>query len=135
MEAKRHGYDEGVVLDHAGYVSECSGENIFVLQDGVLFTPEIGASILPGITREFAIEIAKKQGIEVRERRIPREMLYVADEIFVTGTAAEICPVRSVDGRTIGSGTRGEVTKSIQAHFLGVTRGELSDSDHWLTPV
>ena len=135
MEAKRHGYDEGVVLDSEGYVCECSGENIFVLLDGVLFTPEMGASILPGITRELAMQIAQSQGLEVRERRIPREMLYVADEIFVTGTAAEICPVRSVDGRTIGGGGRGEATAKIQAHFLGVTRGELPDTDHWLTPV
>lgn len=135
MEAKRHGYTEGIMLDIQGYVSEGSGENIFVVIDGQIFTPPVGNSILTGITRGFAITLAKEKGYPVIEQQIPREMLYIADEIFFTGTAAEITPVRSVDGVTIGSGSRGPVTEAIQREFFGIISGEIEDRHGWLTPV
>jgi branched-chain amino acid aminotransferase len=135
MEAKRHGYVEGIVLDVQGYVSEGSGENIFVVLDGKIYTPPLGNSILTGITRGFAITLAQEKGYPVVEQQIPREMLYIADEIFFTGTAAEISPVRSVDGVTIGSGSRGPITHEIQNEFFSLITGEVPDRHGWLTPV
>jgi branched-chain amino acid aminotransferase len=135
MEAKRHGYVEGIVLDVQGYVSEGSGENIFVVLDGKIHTPPVGNSILTGITRSFAMTLAADKGYPVIEGQIPREMLYIADELFFTGTAAEITPIRSVDGVTIGSGSRGPITEDIQQEFFSIITGEVDDRHGWLTPV
>jgi branched-chain amino acid aminotransferase len=135
MEAQDRGFTEGIALDVFGYVSEGSGENLFLVRDGVLSTPPLGASILGGITRACVIRIARDLGYEVREELIPREALYTADEAFFTGTAAEITPIRSVDGITIGTGKRGPITKRIQEEFFGITSGKLPDRYGWLTPV
>lgn len=135
MEAILGGYIEGIVLDTNGYVSEGSGENIFVIRDGIIFTPPLGNSILGGITRDSAIVLAKDLGYEVREQAIPREMLYIADEVFFTGTAAEITPIRSVDKITIGAGKRGPITEKLQQEFFGITEGSLPDRHGWLYPV
>ena len=135
MEAKRHGYVEGIVLDVQGYVSEGSGENIFVVMDDKIFTPPLGNSILTGITRGFAIALAEERGYKIVEQQIPREMLYIADELFFTGTAAEITPIKSVDGIQIGQGIRGPVTTEIQSDFFAIISGEVEDRHGWLTPV
>lgn len=135
MEARRHGYVEGIVLDVYGYVSEGSGENIFVILNDRIYTPPLSNSILAGITRGFAITLAEEKGYKVIEQQITREMLYIADEIFFTGTAAEITPVRSVDHRPIGSGSRGPITKRIQDEFFALVNGEVEDRHGWLTPV
>jgi len=135
MEAKDNGFTEGIALDIYGYVSEGSGENIFVIYKGVIYTPPLGNSILGGITRNCAITIAQDLGYTIRETVIPREMLYLADEIFFTGTAAEITPVRSVDRMEVGAGKRGPITEAIQAKFFGIVEGELPDKWGWLTPV
>ncbi|NOZ07225.1 MAG: branched-chain amino acid transaminase [Chloroflexi bacterium] len=135
IEAKRHGYTEGIALDIYGYVSEGSGENLFLVQDGVLFTPPLGNSILAGITRQCVMTLANELGHEVREHIIPREWLYIADELFFTGTAAEISPIRSVDGMPVGAGKRGPITKALQEQFFGLTSGELEDRHGWLTLV
>lgn len=135
LEAKRHGYHEAVVLDVDGYVSEGSGQNIFLVQDGVLYTPSVGDSILAGITRDLVMELARDRGYSVVEQRIARERLYTADEIFFTGTATEITPVRNVDGRPVGSGARGPVTEALQAAFFDLVTGRAGDSRGWLTPV
>ena len=135
MEAVDNGYAEGIALDVQGYVSEGSGENIFVVRDGVIYTPPASASILGGVTRGVVMTLCRDAGIEVREMAIPREMLYVADEIFLTGTAAEITPVRSVDHQPIGAGRRGPVTRRLQDEFFGITEGRLPDRHRWLTPV
>jgi branched-chain amino acid aminotransferase len=133
MEARRHGYVEGIVLDVNGYVSEGSGENIFVVMDGTIYTPPVGNSILFGITRGYAMTLAAELGYTVVERQISREQLYIADEIFFTGTAAEITPVKSVDGQPVGPGVRGPVTKTIQERFFGILTGEQEDTYGWLT--
>jgi len=133
VEAKRHGYTEGIALDIYGYVSEGSGENIFLVQDGVLYTPPLGNSILAGITRDCVMTLARDLGHEVREHMIPREWLYIADELFFTGTAAEITPVRNVDGMPVGEGKRGPITKALQEQFFDITSGELEDRHGWLT--
>jgi branched-chain amino acid aminotransferase len=135
MEAKDYGFVEGIALDIQGFVSEGSGENIFVVYRGVIYTPPAASSILLGITREFAFTLARDLGYEVREQMLPRDMLYVADEIFFTGTAAEITPVRSIDRQTIGSGRRGPVTRRIQEEFFGIVSGERPDRFGWLTHV
>ncbi len=135
MEAKDNGFSEGIALDVNGYVSEGSGENIFLIKNDEIFTPPVGNSILSGITRDCAFVIAQDLGYTIKETVIPREMLYLADEIFFTGTAAEITPVRSVDRMPVGSGTRGPVTQQIQAKFFGIIEGELEDKWNWLTPV
>lgn len=132
MEAKRHGYQEGIGLDVNGMVSEGAGENIFAVRNGIIFTPPVSGSILPGITRDTVITLAEESGYEVRRELIVRESLYLADEIFFTGTAAEITPVRSVDQITIGSGARGEVTKKIQDKFFGLFNGRTQDKWGWL---
>jgi branched-chain amino acid aminotransferase len=135
MEAKDNGFTEGIALDVNGYVSEGSGENIFVIHKGEIYTPSLANSILGGITRNCATTIAQDLGYTVKEMTLPREMLYLADEIFFTGTAAEITPVRSVDRLPVGNGTRGPITKSIQDIFFGIVRGDLPDKWNWLTPV
>lgn len=135
MEAKDNGFNEAIALDINGYISEGSGENIFLIHKGEIYTPPISNSILGGITRDSALTIAKDLGYTVKEMTLPREMLYLADEIFFTGTAAEITPVRSVDHMPVGSGSRGPITKSIQDVFFGIIRGEQADKWNWLTPV
>lgn len=135
VEAKRHGYQEGLVLDVDGYVSEGSGQNIFLVHDGKLWTPPVGASILAGATRAYVLQIARDLGLETIEQRIPREMLAIADEAFFTGTVAEVTPIRSIDGQDVGSGARGPITTRIQERFLGIARGQIDDAHGWLTPV
>ncbi|UCG50401.1 MAG: branched-chain amino acid transaminase [Candidatus Latescibacterota bacterium] len=132
MEAIVNGYVEGIALDAAGYVSEGSGENLFTVCDGTLTTPPLGASVLPGITRDCVIKLADDMGIEVIEKIIPREALYLADEVFFTGSAAEITPIRSVDKITVGSGKRGPITQKLQERFFGVLSGEVEDKYGWL---
>jgi branched-chain amino acid aminotransferase len=135
MEAKVNGYAEGIALDVNGYVSEGSGENIFVVNKGAVYTPPLGNSALPGITRESVITICRDLDIPVVEHMIPREMLYIADEVFFSGTAAEITPLRSIDRINIGSGERGPVTKRIQDEFFAITTGKARDRHGWLSPV
>jgi branched-chain amino acid aminotransferase len=135
MEAHDRGFAEALVLNPAGYVSEGSGENVFLVQDGVIYTPALSCSILAGITRRYVIELARDLGREVREERIAREMLYLADEAFFTGTAAEVTPIRSVDGVQLGAGKRGPVTAEIQTQFFGIVRGEIDDRFGWMTGV
>ncbi|MCL4853915.1 MAG: branched-chain amino acid transaminase [Bryobacteraceae bacterium] len=135
MEAQINGYSEGIALDEAGYVSEGSGENIFVVRDGRILTPPLGASVLPGITRDSVIKLAEGLGLPVIETIVPREMLYIADEVFFTGTAAEITPIRSIDRIVIGSGKRGPVTEKLQQEFFEVINGKKPDSYGWLTKV
>lgn len=134
-EARRHGYAEGIALCTDGTVSEGSGENLFLCRDGVLITTGVGASILEGITRDAVRTICADLGLEVREQRIPREMLHLADEIFMTGTAAEITPVRSVDRIPVGNGARGPITARIQDAFFGLFDGRTPDRYDWLAPV
>ena len=134
-EAAIDGYAEGIALDVDGYVSEGSGENIFVIRDGKIMTPPLGASILSGITRDSIVTIARDLGFTVVEGLIPREMLYVADEVFFTGTAAEVTPIRSIDRITVGNGRRGPVTERIQKEFFAYLAGEIPDRYNWLTPV
>jgi branched-chain amino acid aminotransferase len=133
MEAKINGYAEGIALDPEGYISEGSGENIFLIKKGVVMTPPLYSTVLPGITRDTVIKICEEMGIPVLERAIPREMLYIADEVFFVGTAVEITPVRSVDKITVGTGRRGPITEAIQRQFLGVISGEGPDPHKWLT--
>jgi len=135
MEAIANGYAEGIALDTAGYVSEGSGENIFVVRDGKIHTPPLGASVLPGITRDSILALARDLGIPTVETIIPREMLYIADEVFFSGTAAEITPIRSVDKIAIGSGRRGPIAERLQKEFFGVINGVREDRYGWLTPV
>src|SRR5580693_7691863 len=135
MEALANGYSEGIALDSAGYVSEGSGENIFVVRDGKIHTPPLGASVLPGITRDTILTIARELDIPVVETIVPREMLYIADEVFFSGTAAEITPIRSIDRITIGKGKRGPVAKRLQEEFFGVIDGSRPDTFGWLSPV
>ena len=135
MEAIANGYVEGIGLDVNGYVSEGSGENVFVVRDGRVFTPPLGASILAGITRSCIIRIARDLGFEVVEGLIPREMLYIADEVFFSGTAAEFTPIRSVDKISVNKGVTGPIVKTLQKEFYAIVRGEASDRHHWLTPV
>jgi branched-chain amino acid aminotransferase len=135
MEAIANGYAEGIALDVAGYVSEGSGENIFLVRDGIVYTPPMGASALTGITRNSILTLCEDLGVPVREQMIPREMLYIADEVFFTGTAAEITPLRSIDRITVGAGKRGPVTKRLQEEFFAILSGAKSDRHSWLTPV
>jgi branched-chain amino acid aminotransferase len=134
-EAKLAGYDEAILLDASGYVSEGSGENIFVVRKGVVYTPDLSCSILEGVTRDSVITLAREMGIPVVECRITREQLWLADEVFLTGTAAELTPVREIDNRTIGEGTVGPITKKIQARFFDVVRGGDASHPEWLTRV
>ncbi len=132
-EAKRHGYGEGIALSNDGLVSEGAGENLFVVRDGVLCTPPVASSILGGITRDTVIEMAAELGFPVREQAMPREMLYLADEAFFTGTAAEITPIRSIDGITVRAGGRGPITRQFQDRFFGLFDGSTPDRHGWLT--
>jgi branched-chain amino acid aminotransferase len=135
MEALMDGYAEGIALDTSGYISEGSGENIFLIRKGVLFTPSLSASILPGLTRNTVIHICNDLGYEVREVMIPRETLYVSDEVFFTGTAAEITPIRSVDKIEVGDGKRGPMTKKIQEEFFNIFNGKRKIPEDWLTKI
>ncbi len=135
MEAKQDEYAEGIMLDSFGFVSEGSGENLFAVRDGVLYTPPLASSILPGITRDTVMTIARASGVEVREQLLPREFLYVADELFFCGTAAEITPIRSVDRIDVGPGRPGPVTQRIQREYLGIAKGSIPDRHGWLTIV
>jgi branched-chain amino acid aminotransferase len=135
MEAKQDEYAEGIMLDSFGFVAEGSGENLFVVRDGCLFTAPLAAGILNGITRNSVITIAKDLGIEVREQVMPRELLYIADELFFCGTAAEITPIRSVDRIDVGEGRPGPITQRIQREYLGITHGKIPDRHGWLTMV
>jgi branched-chain amino acid aminotransferase len=132
LEAVADGYAEGIALDHDGYVSEGSGENLFVVREGRLFTPPLVSSVLPGITRDSVITLARREGLEVVEQRLPRELLYLADELFFTGTAAEITPIRSVDRIGVGAGARGPVTERLQSAFFGVLKSRAADAFGWL---
>ncbi len=135
QEAAADGYSEGIALDVNGYVSEGSGENIFVVRDGRIGTPPLGASVLAGITRASVMRIARDMGYEVVETLIPREALYIADEVFFTGTAAEVTPIRSIDRVKVGSGKRGPVTERIQKEFFDYIGGAIPDRYNWFTPV
>ena len=135
MEAHDNGFNEGIALDYAGNISEGAGENLFVILDDVVYTPGIGSSILMGITRDTVLTLFKDLGVEVRHETISRDMLYVADEIFFTGTAAEVTPVRSVDRIQVGAGKRGPITKAVQDEFFALTSGEKPDRHGWLTRV
>lgn len=135
MEARRLGFGEGLALSVDGQLSEGAGENLFVIRKGKIYTPPAAASILVGITRDTIFELAKKLGFEVVEQVLPREMLYVADEVFLTGTAAEITPVRSVDAITVGTGSRGPITEALQGAFFGLFDGRTADEWGWLDHV
>jgi branched-chain amino acid aminotransferase len=134
QEVTAHGYDEALLLDTDGYVSEGSGENVFIVRDGVIYTPDL-ASCLAGITRDSIIKIAHDLGIEVREKRITRDEMYCCDEAFFTGTAAEVTPIRELDDRTIGNGGRGPVTEKIQNVFFDIVKGKNDKYRSWLTYV
>lgn len=134
-EAKDRGFQEGLALDVDGFVSEGSGQNVFLVHKGVLSTPTVASSILGGITRACVIQLAKDLGIPVQEQRIPRELLYTADEAFFTGTVAEVMPIRSFDGLSVGSGARGPITQRLQERFFTIARGKAEDVHGWLTPV
>ena len=135
MEALADGYSEGIALDVFGNISEGSGQNLFVVRDGIIHTPPISASILGGITRDTIITLAQERGFTVKETDLPRESVYIADEVFCVGTAAEVTPIRSIDKIKIGSGRRGPITEALQRAFFEVINGEVPDAHHWLTWV
>ncbi len=135
MEAEVNGYSEGIALDVNGYLSEGSGENLFLVKGGILYTTPLANSVLSGITRASVITLAKQLGIEVVEQALPREMLYIADEAFFTGTAAEVTHLRSVDRILVGDGTMGPVTSALHEEFFAIVNGLKPDRDNWLTPV
>lgn len=135
MEARANGYVEGIALDTHGYVSEGSGENVFIVSNGTVITPPFANSALPGITRHTVMTICKDLGIPAIEQIIPREMLYIADEVFFCGTAVEVTPVRSIDRVKIGTGSRGPITKRIQVEFFALAEGKKPDRHNWLSPV
>lgn len=134
QEALECGYDEALLLDNEGYVMEGSGENIFILRDGILYTPD-ATSALEGITRDTLITLAQELGLTVKEKRITRDEVYIADEAFFTGTAAEVTPIRELDGRVIGNGTRGPVTTQLQTHYFDLVHGRRTDHANWLTYI
>ena len=135
LEAITDGYEEGIALDAFGYVAEGSGENVFLVKNGTLHTPTLANAILPGITRDSVIELAKDLKLDVREEQIPREMLYIADEVFFTGTAAEITPITSIDRIPVGEGVVGPVTKRLQEAFFDIIEGRANDRRGWLFPI
>jgi branched-chain amino acid aminotransferase len=135
MEAKQDGYAEGIMLDSFGFVSEGTGENVFLVQNGKLITPTVSSGILNGITRDSIMTIARDMGIEVVQAQVPREMLFIADELFFTGTAVEVTPIRSVDKIQVGDGKPGPITLAIQKEYLGITSGQIPDTRGWLTHV
>ena len=132
IEAIEKGFDEAIMLDYLGYVGEGSGENLFLVKDDVLHTPDLSSSILKGITRDSVIKIAEDSGFKIVEGKIPREMVYLTDEAFFTGTAAEVTPIRSVDNITIGLGKRGSITKKIQTEFFNIVQGKTEDKFSWM---
>jgi len=132
MEALSEGYSEGIALDPEGHVSEGSGQNVFIVRDGVVYTPPLAASVLPGITRDSIITIAKELGLRVVEQHVPREMLYIADEVFFAGTAVEVTPVKSVDRIPVGSGERGPITAAIQKAYFDIINCTAPDRHGWL---
>lgn len=132
MEAITNGYAEGIALDADGHISEGSGENLFLVRNGIVYTPPLTSSILSGITRDTVMTLLRDMGVEVREQILPREMLYLADELFFTGTAAEVTPIRSVDRIPVGSGRRGPITAAVQEAFFGIVQGERPDRYGWL---
>jgi len=135
MEARRLGFAEGIALTTTGMVSEGGGENLFLIKDGALITPAIAHSVLGGITRDTVTRLARDMGLEVREIAVPREMLYLADEMFFTGTAVEITPIRSVDRLPVGAGRRGPVTEKLQQAFFGLFEGRTKDRFGWLDHI
>lgn len=135
MEAVVEGYAEGIALDTSGNISEGSGQNVFVVRDSVIYTPPIASSVLWGITRDSVITIARELGFEVREQALPREVLYLADEVFFAGTAVEVTPIRSIDRIPVGRGRRGPVTERLQQRFFQIVRGEIADTYGWLQYV
>jgi len=135
MEALLDGYAEGIALNIRGHISEGSGENIFLVQNGAIYTPPLSSSVLPGITRDSVITLIREMGLRLIEETIPREMLYIAEEVFFTGSAAEITPIRSIDKITIGTGKRGPVVKKLQEAFFSYIKGEREDTFNWLTFV
>lgn len=134
-EAMRHGYDEGIAMDVDNHISEGAGQNLFLVKKGIIYTPPGSASILSGLTRDAVFVLAKELGFEVREETISREALYLADELFMTGTATEIVPIKSVDGLAVGIGSRGPITKALQDVFFGIFDGATEDKWGWLEPV
>jgi branched-chain amino acid aminotransferase len=134
-EAKLGGYDEAIMLDSSGYVSEGSGENLFLIKKGIIYTPDLSSSILEGITRDTVITLAREEGLTVVETRITRDQLWLADEVFFTGTAAEVTPVREVDNRPIGEGVVGPITKRLQARYFDVVKGSDNTHPEWYTKV
>lgn len=135
MEAAANGYSEGIALDVNGYLSEGSGENLFIVRGGILYTTPLADSILSGITRDSVITLAREMGYTIVEQSLPREMIYIADEVFFTGTAAEVTPIRSVDRVLVKDGQVGPITKQLAAEFFGITSGKRPDRYGWLTPV
>jgi branched-chain amino acid aminotransferase len=135
MEAIAEGYAEGIALDTSGNLSEGSGQNVFIVRDGVIHTPPVGNSVLWGITRDSVMTIAREMGFEVREQTLPRETLYIADEVFFVGTAVEVTPIRSVDRVKVGRGRRGPVTEAIQQRFFQIVKGDAPDTHGWLQSV
>jgi branched-chain amino acid aminotransferase len=135
MQATVDGYAEGIALDESGLLSEGSGQNLFLVRDNILYTPSMASSILQGITRDTVLTLAQDLGLEIREQTLPREFLYLADEIFFCGTAVEITPIRSVDKILVGQGRRGPVTAALQERFFGIIAADLPDAHNWLTPV
>jgi branched-chain amino acid aminotransferase len=134
-EARMAGYDEAILMDTNGYVSEGSGENLFIIKKGKLYTPPLAASILAGITRDAVLTLAREEGIPVSEEMLTRDQLYLADEAFFTGTAVELTPIREVDNRKIGDGVVGPLTRKLQERFIGVTKGSDSSHPEWHTRV
>ena len=134
QEAIEHGYDEALLLDVDGYVAEGAGENLFIVKNGRLYEPELTSALI-GITRDSVIQLARDMGLQVEARRLTRDDIYIADEAFFTGTAAEVTPIRELDGRPIGSGRRGVITEKLQAAFFDVVNGRNPKYAHWLTPV
>ena len=135
LEATDNGYDEAILLDVAGFVAEGSGENVFIVRDGVVYTPDLSAGALNGITRNTVLHICEDLGVKLVEKRITRDECYIADEMFFSGTAAEVTPIREMDGVQIGAGERGPVTEKIQNAFFAITGGRNAKYDHWLARI
>lgn len=135
IEATENGFDECIQLDYAGHIGEGSGENIFLVKDNTLYTPTLSSSVLDGITRASIMQISKDLGYDVIERPLPREDLYLADEVFFTGSAAEVTPIRSIDGRQVGIGSRGPITEEIQSKFFEIVEGKTEDKYNWLNYI
>jgi branched-chain amino acid aminotransferase len=134
-EALKQGFDEAVMLDTQGYVAECTGENIFAVKDGIVYTPPLNSPILPGITRDSVVRLAREMGLDVREEKFTRDYIYLCDEVFFTGTAAEVTPVREIDNRTIGSGKPGPITQRVQKAYFDAVRGNNALHRNWLARV